>query len=241
MTTIDILTTATLRPYLLDQTYDSFRKHMLLDKYKYRVFLNVDPVGDKYKVKDIVKVAKKYFDDVIFHSPKKPSFSKAVMWCWKQSSADYVFHLEDDWKCNVDINLEEMIKLLDKYEKLSSLRLCKNDIPQRPIYMFRCEYIPIEYNLLIASDSKKQFGLNPILIKGEFVQQSVPRMSTTLNPEKQFRYSNLKMRDHIMNWKYGIFGNPGDHAFVTDIGRDWRQMHGFKKPLNETFLNWIQF
>ena len=67
-------------------------------------------------------------------------------------------------------------------------------------------------------------------------------MVDTRNPEKQFRYGNSAMRDFIMEWKYAIYGKPGDDRCVFGKnGLYWRKKSQFKKPRNgEPFLQWMK-
>ena len=132
-----------------------------------------------------------------------------------------------------------MISILKKYEKLSSLRLYKFKTPKRKKFLtFACSWVYHEEGFYMAKDWRKQFGLNPILIKKKFIDQALPRMRDTVNPEKQFRFSQEYMRKVIKDWQYGIYSNPGDKALVTDIGRKWINNTEFCKPKTGTFLTW---
>jgi hypothetical protein len=92
-----------------------------------------------------------------------------------------------------------------------------------------------------VTESNNQFGLNPVLIKKEFVKAAIPLISGGANPEKQFRPSkNGKMNNLINNWKYAIYAVPGSKATVVDIGPTWKEAHKFKKS-NGTFLVWEKY
>ena len=237
---IDITMTSMLRPSLLSTTLTSIRERICKsDEDRYRLIINVDPLGEDVKAVDVVKTAKKNFKNVISNTPTIASFPKAVKWVWSQVTANYIFHIEDDWKFNIDIDVDKMIEILRKYEKLSSLRLYKYHIPERTKFMtFGCHWIYNSDGFYLAKDWRKQFGLNPILIKKEFIDQAFPKMVDNVNPEKQFRESQDYMKPIIKNWQYGIYGSPGDRPAVTDIGRKWINQTNFCKPKNETFLTW---
>lgn len=238
---IDITMTAVLRSSILDKTLKSFHKNVFYkDIERYRLIVNIDPVGDNEKFKNITRVCKSYFDDVSYNMPRKPSFPKAVIWTWSQVKANWVFHLEDDWIIHRKIDIDDMINILKERPPIACLRLCKFPISnsKRP-KLFNCRY---DYNkrgsFLLASDRKKQFGLNPVLIRGSFVKGAVPQMVDYKNPEKQFRYGNELMRDFVMKWEYAIYGKPGDSPLVTDHGLEWRIKHKLIKPRNSQFLVW---
>lgn len=239
---IDITMTAVLRSSILEKTLKSFLKNVFYkDIERYRLIINIDPVGDKEKFKHIIRICESYFDDVLYNMPKKPSFPKAVIWTWSQVKANWVFHLEDDWIIYRKIDIDRMINILKERPTIACLRLCKLPISKskRPRLFNNCRY---NYNkrdgFLLSSDSKKQFGLNPVLIRGNFVKSAVPQMVDYKNPEKQFRYGNELMRDFVMKWEYAIYGKPGDPPLVADHGLEWRIKHGFIKPRDKQFLVW---
>ena len=236
---IDITMTAVLRPGLLSRTLDSIKTRICKDREGFRLVINIDPIGSAIKPMKVVRTAEKYFDDVIFNTPNTPSFPKAVKWVWTNSDAPYIFHIEDDWLINRDIDVDNMIYILNKNPKLSSLRLYKYKTPNRKkITTFACHWIYNEDGFYLSKDWKKQFGLNPILIKREFINQALPRMKDNINPEKQFRYSQGYMKKVIKDWQYGMYTKPGDRPLVTDIGREWIQGTEFAKPKVGTFLTW---
>ena len=238
---IDITMTSVLRPGIVDETLGSFCEKMLTERDRYRLIINIDPIGENVKPKEVIKVCENYFDDIIYNIAKEPSFPAAVMWTWRKARSEWVFHLEDDWKISRETSINHMINILKKYEDIACLRLPKHPIPnKRLIVMFKSRY---EYNpdgFYIAEDRKAQFGLNPVLIRGKFVKRAVPLMVTTRNPEKQFRYGNPNMREFIMKWKYAIYGPPGQPALTIDNGLIWRRTLGFNKPEPEEgpFLVW---
>jgi len=238
---IDITMTSVLRPGIVNETLESFCNNLFTEKSRYRLVINIDPVGEKVKAKEVVKVCQKYFDDVVYNIPNKPSFPAAVIWTWKNSRSDWVFHLEDDWKINSKVDINHMISILNKYKDVACLRMSKHPLPRRKIIkLFRSNYSFKPEGFFIGQDRKAQFGLNPVLIRGKFIKRALPYMVTTKNPEKQFRYGNELLRDFIMKWRYAIYGRPGQGALVVDNGSKWRKDFGFDKPDPEEgpFLVW---
>lgn len=242
MAKIDVTMTATIRPLIIDATLKSFCKKILKPPHEYRLIVNIDPIGEANILpKRILKICKNYFSDIVFNFPKNPSFPAAVIWTWSRTTADFVFHLEDDWLISKDLDIGHMMKILQKDKDLACLRLSKYNIPKKEIIkLFRSiyEYKPEGY--YVAKDRARQMGLNPVLIKGEYVRNAFPLMVTTKNPEKQFRDTNTKMKNFVLSWRYGIYGKPGWSALVIDNGTTWRIQRGLDKgnPGKEPFLTW---
>lgn len=238
---IDITMTAVIRPALLEKSLNTIIKNVCKDREGFRLIINIDPVGEAIKPIKVVKTVQKYFDDVIFNIPKKPSFPKAVKWVWSQATAPYIFHWEDDVDILRPIDVDHMIKILEDNPKLSSLRLYKERTPKsrKGFNIFNCHWVYHDEGFYVAKDWKRQFGLNPILIKSEFVKEAVTKMVEHTNPEKQFRYSQPYMRGLIKKWQYGIYAKPGETRLIDGRkGERWKQKMKLNKPKGQTFLKW---
>lgn len=242
MAKIDITMTATLRPKIVIQTLKSISENIITDQYEFRLIINIDPIGEAgIQPKTILKIAKTYIkkENIIFNFAKKPSFPKAVIWVWKNSSAPYIFHIEDDWSINRKVDVSKMIEILDKHKELSSLRLYKYKAPNKKVFStFLCKWRYNDEGFYIADKWQKQFGLNPILIKRQFIDEALPNMREDVNPEKQFRDTQPYMVPVIKKWKYAIFSKPNQKTIMTDIGLDWRKRNKFTKPKKKSFLVW---
>ena len=241
---IDITMTAVLRPTILSETLIKIKKHVCKgEEDRYRLIINIDPVGEDVDPIKVIKTAKKNFNNVIYNVADKPSFPHAVKWVWSQVEAPYVLHWEDDVNILHDIDIDDMISILKKYKDLSTLRLYKAATPKKKrFHTFACNWIYKPEGFYIASDWKKQFGLNPILIKSEFIKEALPRMVVDTNPEKQFRYSRKYMRSLIKKWKYGLYTKPGAPRMIDGRkGQKWKNQMGVDKPGGgKTFIEWVR-
>ena len=241
---IDITMTAVLRPAILSETLVNIKKHVCKgEEDRYRLIINVDPIGEDVDPMKVIKTANKNFKNVLYNIAEKPSFPHAVKWVWSQVEASYVFHWEDDVNILHDIDVDDMISILNKYKDLSSLRLYKAVTPNKqsfPTFATTWKYYPEGF--YIANDWKKQFGLNPILIKSAFVNEAVTRMVDHTNPEKQFRYSQKYMRPLIRKWKYGLYTKPGFPRMIDGRkGQKWKNQMGVDKPGGgKTFTEWVK-
>lgn len=220
---IDITMIATVRPEILRITLESFCQNMLTDRSRYRLIINIDPIGEDTKPKFVLKVAQEYFDNIVHRYSTTPGFTNAVIWTWKQVRSDYVFNLQDDFKLLKPISIDSMIEILEKNPKLASLRLNKNETP--------VNNGDTEFTIC------PRISLNPILFKSEFIKGVVPLMTPDANPEKQLRPSLKSERGRfIRNWEHGIYIKDSRSRIVDDIGRKWMSNSVYKKETG--FTKW---
>jgi hypothetical protein len=96
---LDFTTTATCRPDILCRTYTSFRDKLVgVEMSRSVLYLNIDPIPDKFLVSEVERIARAFFGRVVTNIAREPNFAKAVKWCWLRPDTEYFFHLEDDWE-----------------------------------------------------------------------------------------------------------------------------------------------
>ncbi|MFW9871693.1 MAG: hypothetical protein ACFFG0_01235 [Candidatus Thorarchaeota archaeon] len=241
MIKVDITMVAVVRPDLVRRTLKNIVKNIVqgADE-RFRLIINIDPIGTKnIKPEKVAKVAKEYFNDVTYRVAKEPSFPKAVKWVWQQSDAPFIFHIEDDWDITRKIKIKHMLTIMKNNPKLSSLRLYKYRTPKRKVFTtFGCKWRYNKNGFYVADKWQKQFGLNPILIRREFLDEALPQMKDNVNPEKQFRDTQPYMKPIIKKWKYALYTNPGDAPLAIDTGTKWRNKTKFRKPRKGSFITW---
>ncbi len=243
---MDITMTAVRRPDVIEKTLKSFTENLFVIPEDHRLIVNIDPVGDEETNESTINIIKKYFPKYIVFSPDKPSFPKAVISVWNEVESKYFFHLEDDWILEKPLFLSELIKPLDTHNNIASVRLYKEKIPNnRQPTMFGCKYNYHDnynyFNPIPGSNNwKNQFGLNPVLIRKQFIDESLPLMEDNKNPEKQFRENNPKMRNILNKWTFSVYGYPGMKRTVWGKnGLHWRLNSKFKKPRDgSSFTTW---
>ena len=241
---VDITMTAVLRPEITAKTLETFCKHVFVDRDRYRLIVNIDPVGNATPM-SVVRLCKGYFNNVVYNVAGKPSFSKAVMWIWKQVTAKFIFHLEDDWIIYRDLDIDHMIYLMRVYPELASLRLSRKLLSMRkkdyPILKVDSLIYTHKYGekFFVAHDRGRSFSLNPSLIKTKFIKKALPFMVEERNPEKQFRSKDPSLGKYVVKWDHGIYGDPNEDPYVFGRnGARWRDSQGFQKPSKNTFLTW---
>jgi len=233
----DILITATKRPDVLAKTLDSFKKNLFKDA-PVTVFLNVDPVGSTCDPRVLLEVVLDYFPNVVWRNPAIPDFAKAFKWCWMQSSADWVFHLEDDWELLRPVDMGKLISILEKNKDLALLRLPFFYSGEDRMKNWN-KFFPWNGEFYECPKEMRQgvgFCGHPSLIKGEFVHSIAPHLSEESNPEKQFHHINTKVINEVLKWRYGVYGVPISPPFLKDLGRKWMVQNNLKKKGSKAFF-----
>jgi hypothetical protein len=209
---IDVVLIATLRPEILEITLNSFY-HNLLKNFDVRLIVNVDPIGDKkYTQKDVINVCKKYFSNVVSHTPRTPSFSKAVLRCWEQISSELFLHLEEDWclKSKVDLNT-----VLAPFQN--------NEVVSVRFNITRNAKFKVVNSLVFTN----VFSLNPSFFRSTFIKEKIKKYDTNQDPEKQIS-KNIKST-LFLNPKFILYGKRNEKALVIDIGKIWREQKSLDK------------
>jgi len=243
---MDITMTAVRRPEVIEKTLKSFTENLFVIPKDHRLIVNIDPIGDDVDNNEVIDVLEKYFSNLVIFEPKKPSFPKAVIRIWKQVESKYFFHLEDDWVLKRPVFISDLINPLKRNKNLACMRLYKENIPltNNPT-MFGCKYhYNQEFNFFKpipgSNNWKNQFGLNPVMIKKEFIDEVLPLMVNDKNPEKQFRENNPLFKNILLKWTFAIYGRPGLKRMVWGKnGLHWRLDSKFQKPRNGNgFTTW---
>ena len=237
---IDITTTATIRPYILRQTLESFDEYMLAGV-NCRHIINIDPIGDNsYTYWNVLGASSRYFKDICCNLPSHPNFAKAFIWCWRQVEADYFLHLEDDWLLLREIDLLEMIKVMTTIEDLAILRLPFTDAKEKEALQWN-RYFPFNGLFMECPEELKggiAYSGHPSLIKKKWLDEVLPLLTPGGCPEKQIKGHNPAMMDILSRWRYGVWQKPNEPKAIVDNGRVWREKFGFIKNGAYGFTNW---
>ena len=239
MKTLDIVTTAVIRPDILDRTYGTFKEHCFKDYPIKNVIINVDPVGVG-DADNMSNVARKHFPDSELHirRPFVPNFAEAFMWTWKKANADYVFNLEDDWECLYDVPVSNMIKFMEDHPDIGSIRLSLWESESERVRAVTSSMRPynfIPYNaedgfFELLGEQKERLGVSghPTLYRGDLIRVLRLLIDPRYNPEKFLRHAEQPQMV-MTNWRVGVWIKPDSPAQIRDIGEAWRKQHGFLK------------
>lgn len=211
---LDFTTTACNRPEILDITYNSFTNNLKnVDFKNSTLYINIDPSPNNNNIMDIIKVAKKYFGNVVYNIPDKPNFTEAVLWCFKQVKTDYFFHLEDDWLLLHPIDIIDVI-----------YNLYKNDNLLQCILNTKSNHEPFEPAFI------------PSLFRKKIVDFYTLNMNNIINPELQMKLIFRNNLYGIQKYK-SIQYRPGI-ALSKDIGRQWLKKNGLKRDYTTNKSSW---
>ena len=171
---LTVTTTATNRPDILAATYESFTSRMRgVDFSKSTLYLNVDPLPISSGRKAAIKVARRFFGNVVHRLPKKANFTSAVNWLWSQPSDEFIFHLEDDWELLENISINTLLGIFKSNPILYQVAL----------RAYRYKY--------------RKFCLSPSLIRRPLYKRMGGRLDESINPELQLRFQPAKMRKRV--------------------------------------------
>jgi len=250
MLKIDITTTATLRPELLEKTLDSFWENLFQNhtEIDFRLVINIDPIGQVESYPGCMQTIYTHmcnycfsiFPNSLINFPEKANFAKAFKWCWGnvRPDADFVFHLEDDWQLLRQVDLTQMIFLTEKYPRLIILRL--NAFTSK-------ECTTKNWNLLLnwngdffeVSQSLKGtvgFCGHPSLINAGFVRGAAKYLDGIHNPEKVMKGRHPHFGPILHSAELGVFSEQNSLQQIKDLGRKWMIRNNYRKWGSKAFF-----
>jgi hypothetical protein len=241
---IDITMTAVRRPEILKRTLHSFFKNCfapIMDRC--RLVINIDPIGDAMPSHELVPIIGGFFKHYYVHLPMTPSFPHAFKWVWQHASAPFVFHLEDDWELLAPVDIIHMIRMLEDFPRLASLRLPFFPSSDREMKNWNLFFPWNGYYFECPKDLRKTAGFagHPALLRGDFVRECAPLIDVNLNPEKQFHGDNDPLVNEVLRWQYGVYSQPNSPKILKDIGALWKAENNFQKAGSKAFFTqWEQ-
>lgn len=211
-------TCAMCRPEILEETYRSWTNKMKGISYKdSTLFIDVAPIPpeDIMKREMVVEVAKAYFGNVITNLPSERNFFRAMKWCWSEASADYLFHLEDDWRLEKEFHIDELFSIMKNNPKIMQVSVRHHPSDWRGVTFCPGLLKKIYY---------KTFAEKFLDKKDEKVY-----MSYEANPEAFMRR---------IQWDVGISYENAvlypNEIIVSDIGEKWKRQRAF---FSRTYLS----
>jgi hypothetical protein len=223
-----ITMTSIVRPDVFDVTL-KFLKKYLLSTEAIKLILNIDNIGFGCSQKDMLKVAKKYFENIDCAMPKTPSFEQACINIWSKVDENYFLHWEDDCQLLQVIDLDWCKSILQKYSDIASLRFDSKSrsINTKSIYDVPCTYVKDGFH--VAFDSRKQFGTGPSFIKSSFIKEALPLLDLKKNMEKQFRAGIKISKMRTLLERHKIVWYSSDNPMWSELGESWREKNKLEK------------
>lgn len=206
-----VTTTAMPRPDLLVETYRSFQSNLRgVDWKQAELRINIDPTDDNELALDTLRVGGLFFPKVTAHLPPSPSFPLALKRVWSDlpDSDEWVLHLEDDWRLDVELDVEELEAFAHRHSWAKQIGLRSG-----------------------PKANHHQLVLSPSLIRASFAKKAASLLTGTRNPEQELR----SYADFQFCMAYFPFE---DNVIVTDLGTSWREANGYRREGDAEFIQW---
>lgn len=237
---IDISIVAGRRPDLLERTLESFSQSAFRFHNVIKVYANIDPIfGDAEDEAKCLSLLQTHFNAPVIHTPEVAGFTAAVKRLWQGTTADYVFHLEDDWIA-LDI-LDQRVEdcFSGDVKQVSFHSANQNWNIGRKGHLHRGKHYLKFLGLRLPTGTFPKFTTSPSIIDGKVARNCAKLMDVAFDPEKQF-YSNVNkdMESYISGFNNYIF-SPKGVPVVEDTGRDWRDQRGIQKKIVNSASSWV--
>lgn len=237
---IDITIVAGRRPELLQRTLESFTSKAFRFHNVINVYANIDPIfGDEDDEARCIALLQEHFSRPVIHTPETAGFTAAVKRLWQETTAPYVFHLEDDW-----IALDALDQRVDacfegNIRQVSFHSANQNWDIGRKGHMHRGKRYLKLLGVRLPIGSYPKFTTSPSIIDGPVARTCAQLMDVAFDPEKQFYSSvNRDMETFIQGFENYIF-SPDAIPVVEDTGRDWRDKRGIQKKITNAASSWV--
>lgn len=220
MLKMEFVTTACIRPDIIDETFTTFRQHLHgVDWEGSTLYLNVDPLPEGEDPEQAVRVAARHFGRVIWRNPEEPNFTAALQWGFQKPQNPFFFYLQDDWQMVRNVNIDDLIQKLGQ--------LGEKKVVNVVLRAYR-------------TINDQRICLSPCLIDTVWAREYSAKLDIKLNPERQFRPKSK------VNQGGGQASNPncvgiqfGQQRIVRDLGRDWLRKNKYKRnALKWQFNTW---
>lgn len=254
---IDILMIGVIRPKVIEETTISLLENVLNDNHEYRLIVNIDPVGEtNHTQMDCIKILKKYFKEVHHHCPNSPSVNNAWKWVMKNSETKYMWFKEDDIKILRKVDLDDMIRIMDKNPKLSMLMMDKHGtlpnhqrtLSEKKILRSTMEFEYTGDNWYKAPHWFRAAGITSTFVKKDFLLPCLKHFKDDRSPNNTIKgkqtirtgQKNTNIAPFLRQWDYGYYQTPNAGKHFIDVGKEWRAKLGYEKPPRGVAGTWMK-
>ncbi|KQS80874.1 hypothetical protein ASG25_04930 [Rhizobium sp. Leaf384] len=232
---IDICVVAGRRPDLLEATLRDFQDRCFRFLDISACFVNIDPIfGDADDARACVSIVDRLFPGAIVFQPEKANFCSAVKRLWSSTSADHVFHLEDDWRTLTPLDQSILAPFADQSVQQVSLHtINQNWDIRRKGHLYEKRSFKLWGVKLPSFRRRPLFSTSPSVLRGDFARLAAGLLDPAYDPEKQF-YSNTNMvlQTRVAPYRTYIF-SPNRTPVIEDTGRLWRD----ERRITKAFAN----
>lgn len=222
---LDVIITSSCRNTII-RTLNSFQKSVSYAG-NYNYIVNVDVLNRKYLPSLLRYFEKMKITNIhINENPKgfNHSHTKAICYLYGKVNTPVFFHLQDDWIFLKKIELDPLIKLMEKYSYIDHIRFSKEKIKERAWLYYLSDEVSEEY--LVPN---KQVGIDGISVvqtptwsfNPSLVRTSVAKKFTNISEGTRAETYICKNYPTMLNHQGTyIFGKIGDSRTVKDTGRN---------------------
>ena len=224
---VDFATTACNRPHILEQTYYSLSQRIKgINLKQCRLFLNIDPMPNSDNIEDNIRVAEKYFGEVIWNIPNVGNFPQAFNWCINKIEKPYCLYVQDDWLFVQDFSIKTLISLIKGNNQIASINIFKIDG---------------------GSSNSYRIYLSPSLFKTNHFKKINKLLLPNYSPEKQLRPMHPQKNPYPYGGRilkilryHGVCYRKNHMPMVRDLGRPWMKQKGLNKKggIFNNFQTW---
>lgn len=248
MIKIAVTTTATMRPDILEKTFNSFISNLfnLVDKSltQFILFMNIDPIPDvdSFPYIQITNKLNSVFDFAVYQSAITADFPTAFKWCWNtalQYSPDFIFNLEDDWELLKPVNITNMLHIFQKYLTLQVLRLNAFKSTDTATKNWNL-IIPWNGVFFELPKNLRHFGFagHPSLIRADFARAVNAKLQEDTKNRNHEKYIHeIIANSDLKDCRYGVYGPQNSGPVIKDIGREWMIKNKLRKRGSKAHFN----
>ena len=163
------------------------------------------------------------------HVPGTPSFGAAVQYLWSKMSGNVCLHMEDDWLCLDDVEPDRIFPHFADPQMGMVYLAHKQRTPDQTNPRKRLKKTKI-WRITVRREFVNDWGTSPRFMSGEAARRYASVLDPEKDPEKQvYRQTNKALCQLQEQYKtFGVWGEGGA-PLLQDIGREYREDHGFKK------------
>lgn len=238
---IDITIVAGRRPDLLARTLESFSQNAFRFHNVVQVYANIDPIfGSAEDQEQCIALLNQHFNAPVIFTPETAGFGAAVQRLWQATTAQYVFHLEDDWIALDALDQRVETCFSERVKQVSFHSASQNWDIKKKGHLHRGKKYLKFLGVRLPLSTFTKFTTSPSILDGKVARRSASLMNPAFDPEKQF-YSNVnkKLETYIANFDNYIF-SPHAVPVVEDTGRDWRDQRGIQKKIINAASSWVK-
>ncbi len=234
---IDITMPAVLRPAVLQESLRSFVTGLLHDTGRFRLLINIDPVGSGTR-EEVEAVCRQFFEHVVVNAPAQGSLNAALRWLWGVANSEFILYLEDDILLKRSVDLAEMMAHMRKRPRLAYIQISYVDFRKNDGNDINVQHEYLGDGLHLRK-GKYEMSLQPALMRREFAAAAARLIHDDDDPEIQFHANNPALQDLVSQWEFATFARPGDSRAVQDIGIRDRNETGYTKFVDGGSTTWL--